>query len=276
MSKFKGTQLSFFFSFLRTLGFHMLFATFWGMWAYLVLNTALSWALFLWALLIGPAFFLILLTLRRPYLAQAFERVDFKKYPVLTKEYFRSLLKIEGPYPVLLSYRSPEVAYAWLEHPFRAEQVLLVSEGFLKQDPKELRFYWEHLWSSIARTPRELRWLRSVEWSLWMANGLPLALCVRILEIALDVLKLNAVPKASFWMQRWCWSLRFLWFPHQQESDPEDLPLSSPNVRAEQNFVAPSPWDRLLWGVWFKVANQRIHPLWKILTHSDAFLPNPR
>ncbi len=275
MKKFKGTELSFFFCFLRSMGFHMLFATFWGIWGFLALDRSLSIALFLWALIVGPFIFLTLLCFKRPYTGQGLKKIHYDKYPILTREFFKNLIKVPGPYPIVYTYPSNEIAYAWLEHPIKQKQILIISSALLNSDKKTFIFYWNNIWNEIAQKPREFRWLRSFEWSLWMSNGLPLALCVSILEKTMQILKLDGVPRPSTWLQRWCWSLKYLWFEHLQEGSHEELPMSSTLTAEKLELAAPIVWGNVLWGVWFKVANKGIHPAWKILTHGDAFMPDP-
>jgi hypothetical protein len=251
----------------------MLFSTFWGFWGYFVLNRSLGLALFLWSLLFGPLIFLILLSLKRPYLEKALTPVAFSKYPFLCQRYFKSMLQDSGPYPLLYIYPSHEFAYCWLEHPFRNQQIVILSSGFLNMPPEQFSFHWEKLWSSLAKQSRGWRLLRSIEWSFWIANGLPLAFCVKFLEWILNLVRLNTIPRPSFFLQRWCWALRFIWFPHQQSSTDDSFPLNTPYSKVENEYLIPSIWNNFLWGVWFRVSNEKIHPAWKILTHGDAFLP---
>jgi hypothetical protein len=222
----------------------------------------------LWSLVAGP--------LLLPPLFWAWMRLsgrirplDYRLQNELARESFRMILKSPGPHVKVWVRSGADFGFFWFESsplPALSRQDLVVTTAWLRQDTSVRAQDWELAWNSIVRvTPGERR-LRSLQMVLWCGALSPLEALCFFLRVLLDALGFDAFPTPAFWLQRFCWGLRRVWFGLPEAT------LELPRAVPQGSLQRPQAWNSLLLGVWHQYPLRNIHPLWMALTHGSAFL----
>jgi hypothetical protein len=221
-----------------------------------------------WSLLLGPVLLppICWLWFR---LSGRLRPLDYRAQNELARAAFRMILKQPGPRLKVWVRSGQDQGFFWFEDlsffgPPR--QHLVVTTEWLRQVSELRSRDWDAVWTSIVRLDPAERKLRTLQILLWCGALAPLeALCL-FLRVLLDALGFEAFPSPAFWLQRFCWGLRRLWFglPEIQVELPRAVPQGA--------LQRPEAWNSLLWGVWHQYPLRNIHPIWMALTHGSAFL----
>jgi len=250
----------------RTLAGALLIAVLWYLMGWALSSHALGVVLCCWSLVAGPL-------LLPPFLWLLFRgrlrRFDLSSDRILANEYFRGILRNPGPAPRIWVKSSSDRFCFWFERGlwFKSTQTLLISSAWLAQNPDERRAEWQSLWDDIAAHSPQGRRLRSLQLSLWFGALSPLEILLFALRFVLETIRLGDLPTPAFLLQSWAWSLKRVWF-----GTPEGTWILDEHPSRAGAFRAPGPWNSILWGPWVRISCKAIHPLWPLLTHSDALL----
>jgi hypothetical protein len=231
----------------------------------------LGFILAAWSLLVGPAL-LPLVIWRSMRMRKRLFLLRFERYSEVAHSFFRSLLRKPGAHPLIYVRPARDMSFFWMETSFfsiRSRQVLVLTTAWLQQSPAQQARDWEAIWDSIARLSVFHRRLKTLQFLFWIGALSPLEPLFYVARLVLDVLGFRDLPRPAFWVQRVCWDLRRLWFGTiALPASPEEMPPSLPG----EMFRLPDAWNSLSLGVWFQLPLRRAHPLWPVLTHSDAFV----
>jgi hypothetical protein len=250
---------------LRTLLGALVLAVAWGLLGALLSSPALGLLLLLWTLLVGPllvpAFAWLSLRLRGRV-----KPLDYVVEAKLARAHFEALVRRPGPRPEIWVLGSHDRGLFWFESLFARKQVVIVTSGWLAGDEPRKRRDWDALWNLFSTTTRFRRLLRSFQMALWLGALAPLEFLFFCLRLLTDFLGFSDLPRAGFWFLGSCWRLREAWFG-TSAPNPDVVRTQSWGVRSSPVF-----WDSLLWGVWFQMVPENVHPTLHLLTRSSSFL----
>lgn len=247
------------------------------------LSFGLGWALYsfelgiaflIWTHMLGPIIlplgFWFYLRLGPPKL----RRVDLQREPELLTEYLKNILFQPGPRVRLWIHEGSGSECLWFERlrvgP-HSNQELLVTSAWLSKTPAEQKVQdWNILWKEMAALNRFHRSLRSVQMLIWMSWASMLSPLLLLFDTVLRSTKIMRGVNSGFFVQYWAWRLKLRCF---EEHSPEPIHFLGPSKHS--SYPHPKIWNSLIWGVWFQIPSRALHPLWKELTHSGAFLKDP-
>lgn len=256
---------------IRTLFGAILFSLFYFTLGWLLASQDLGWVLAAWSLLIGPVVVGPLFWLILRYSRKIVSPVNYARDATLAHEYLRGILHQPGPQPRIWKLATRSLVFFWIENPFGKshQQEIIVSEAWLNQSTELKVADWRAIWGRIVVMPRSQRRMRSVQMLFWFAALAPLEIVVKVLDSALRALGVFMVEDMGFLLQKAMWSLKTSWFGENKDEGVIWAPLFSTK---KQKLHRPGILSSLIWGPWVFLPQRQIHPLWRVLTHSNIVL----
>lgn len=256
---------------LRTAFGAFLFSLFYYALGWLLASHDLGWVLAGWSLFVGPLVVGPLLWLIMRYTQKLVTPVPFSRDATLAHEYLRGILHQPGPQPRVWKLATRSLVFFWIENPFGKshQQEIIISEAWLKQSPELKVADWRAIWGRIVAMPRTQRRVRSLQMLFWFAALAPLEIVVKVLDMALRAVGVYLVEDIGFLLQKAMWSLKTSWFGENKDEGVIWAPLFSSK---KQKLHRPGILSSLIWGPWVYLPQRQIHPLWRVLTHSNIVL----
>lgn len=256
---------------LRTLCGSLVFATFYFGLGWLFASRELGLFLAAWSVFAGPLLVAPLSWLYLRYGQKSLLPLPFAKEYPLAQEYLRGILHEPGPQPCLWRMATGSLVFFWFENPLRRKtrQEILVSEGWLRQAAPLKVQDWRAIWQRLNQNSLRMRRLRSWQILLWCGALSPLEIVVKILDASLHAFGIFPMEEIGFLLQKSVWTLKVLWFG--EENDP-GIVWTPQFLNKKENLERPRVLSSLLWGPWSFIPERLMHPLWRVLTHSNIIL----
>jgi hypothetical protein len=196
--------------------------------------------------------------------------VHYGLEPFLARCYLNGILHRPGLRPKLYVRAGLDESFLWFESLLGVwgggRQVWIVTDAWMKLPPAQRKKDWDLRWDQQRDLGFGIRWMRSLEMRFWMGAVFPLEILVRLAQMVLDAMgPFRGLPPLAFWAQRFCWTLKELWFGRDDERSDFWVGASDQKIGKICRY-----WDSLMLGVWSEFPSHRAHWLWGLLTHPAA------